>query len=56
VIFTLHFLWKLSAVGEQGLEVVVCVTPGMHIHDVEYVYCNPTQGSQQCHVKVASLQ
>lgn len=56
MILTLHFLWKLSAVGIKEVEVVLCVTPRIHIHDLEYKYCNPKQGFQQCHIKVASLQ
>lgn len=53
---TLHFVWKLSAVGIQGVEAVLCVRPRIHIHDLDYMYFNPTQCFQQCHIKVASLQ
>lgn len=38
MILTLHFLWKLPAVGIKGVE-VLCVTLRIHIHDLEYVYC-----------------
>jgi hypothetical protein len=41
------------AVSIQGVEVVLCVTPRIHIHYLEYTYCNPMQDFQHCYIQVA---